>query len=119
VTDSQTTELFDLTSPGNVDCLAKAKPGEPIFILMGRDPVMAAVLQTWATSRERMISAGAIPNTPEEREHIATALRIAKATVEWQQGEQAPVGRQAAYQAARAAHRAAIFAQADTPDWAG
>jgi hypothetical protein len=72
-------ELFDKTSQGNRDCIAKAKAGEPMWIIIGRDPVYEETVEFWATARERAIADGRIEDTPHEREHIATACRYAAA----------------------------------------
>jgi len=39
--------------PGKFDCYAKAKPDEPYFTLIARDPTMGAVLMLWNVLRER------------------------------------------------------------------
>lgn len=43
---------------GNHDCLAKRRPGEPMFILLGRDPDAHNIVRMWA---ERRLSAGGDP----------------------------------------------------------
>jgi hypothetical protein len=76
---NETTERFDKRSPGNVECLSKAKDGEPMWIILGRDPVYEETVEFWAAARERAIAAGRIEDTKHEREHIATARRYAAA----------------------------------------
>lgn len=36
---------------GNRDCLAKRRPGEPMFILLGRDPDAHNIVRLWAQRR--------------------------------------------------------------------
>lgn len=43
---------------GNHDCLAKRRPGEPMFILLGRDPDAHNVVRFWA---DRRLAAGGDP----------------------------------------------------------
>lgn len=38
-------------NPGPFDCYAKAKPDEPIFVLLARDPLAASVVRHWARLR--------------------------------------------------------------------
>lgn len=40
--------------PGAYDCLTKAEPDEPIFVLLGRDPTAAFVVLEWALLREHL-----------------------------------------------------------------
>jgi hypothetical protein len=39
-------------NPGNFDCYANADPDEPMFILLGRDPMAASLVEAWAICRE-------------------------------------------------------------------
>ncbi len=41
-------------APGQYDCYAKAEPDEPMFVLLGRDPVAHIVVALWAELRLRM-----------------------------------------------------------------
>lgn len=75
----KTTEVFDKTSLGNQDCLTKAKAGEPMWIIIGRDPVYEEAVEFWAAARERAIADGRIEDSPHERAHIATARRYVAA----------------------------------------
>lgn len=43
----------------NHDCLAKRRPGEPMFILLGRDPDAHTIVQLWA---DRRLAAGGDPD---------------------------------------------------------
>ena len=38
--------------PGSYDCYANAHPDEPMFILLGRDPFAAGLVEEWARRRE-------------------------------------------------------------------
>jgi hypothetical protein len=38
-------------NPGAFDCYAAAKPDEPMFILLGRDPMAASLVRRWAMAR--------------------------------------------------------------------
>ena len=40
------------TSPGPYDCYAKANPNEPIFVLLGRDPMAGQLIRMWAKGAE-------------------------------------------------------------------
>ena len=40
-------------TPGKYDCYAKAEPGEPMFVLLGRDPSAALLVRLWALIRHR------------------------------------------------------------------
>lgn len=39
-------------NPGNFDCYANAQPDEPMFILLGRDPMAPQLVELWAQYRE-------------------------------------------------------------------
>lgn len=75
---------FDIEASGNQDCLSKARPGEPMFVLLGRDPVMEATIRFWADAREQAMrrpygDPDALPDTPREWGHIDGARRFADA----------------------------------------
>lgn len=38
-------------NPGAYDCYDKAEPDEPMFILLGRDPLAPALVREWAQQR--------------------------------------------------------------------
>jgi hypothetical protein len=38
-------------NPGKFDCLAKAEPDEPFFVLLGRDPQAAHLVSIWSKVR--------------------------------------------------------------------
>jgi hypothetical protein len=56
---------------GNVDCLAKRRPGEPMFILLGRDPDAHIIVRLWA---ERRLAAGGDPEHCEQGLAIASLM---------------------------------------------
>lgn len=60
--------------PGRFDCYANAKPDEPMFILLGRDPLAGALVRMWAAIRERMMGDPA---------QIAEARQCAAELDEW------------------------------------
>lgn len=72
-------DRVDKYSAGNIDCLNKAKPGEPMWIMIGRDPVYEEAVEGWAAAREAAIADGRIPDTAHEWCHIETARRYARA----------------------------------------
>jgi len=59
-----------VSDKANHDCLAKRRAGEPMFILLGRDPDAHNIVRLWA---ERRLAAGGDP------EHCALAMDTARA----------------------------------------
>lgn len=41
-------------NPGAFDCYGNAKPDEPMFVLLGRDPVAPALVMLWAILRQQL-----------------------------------------------------------------
>jgi hypothetical protein len=41
-------------NPGKFDCYGKADPDEPMFVLLGRDPVASVVVRVWAELRSTL-----------------------------------------------------------------
>lgn len=41
-------------NPGAFDCYANAEPDEPMFVLLGRDPVAGLIVEIWAHLRVEM-----------------------------------------------------------------
>jgi hypothetical protein len=41
-------------NPGRFDCYSRAEPDEPVFVLLGRDPVASSVVSYWVTLREEL-----------------------------------------------------------------
>lgn len=60
--------------PGAFDCYANADPDEPMFVLLGRDPMAGNIVRKWADAR---IADG------EEYEKVKEALDCADALDEW------------------------------------
>jgi len=61
-------------NPGKFDCYANAEPDEPMFVLLGRDPTAAIIVEMWAALREKMGT---------EPAKIAEARECAKNLAEW------------------------------------
>lgn len=67
---SERAEVVD-DDKGNHDCLAKRRPGEPMFIILGRDPDGANTVRGWASRR---LAAGGDPEHCQQG--FATADRM-------------------------------------------
>jgi cob(I)alamin adenosyltransferase len=61
-------------TPGKFDCYANAKPDEPMFVLLGRDPMAADFVRAWAEMRQR---------EGESMEVVNEALDCANAMEKW------------------------------------
>ncbi len=61
-------------NPGKYDCLSKAEPDEPMFVLLGRDPCAPLLVTLWADIRARM---------GEEQEKVEEANACADAMAVW------------------------------------
>lgn len=42
------------SNPGKFDCWSKAEPDEPVFVLLGRDPVASVILRRWVELRQQL-----------------------------------------------------------------
>ena len=42
------------SNPGQYDCYANAHPDEPMFVLLGRDPLGAALVRMWCDARDAL-----------------------------------------------------------------
>jgi hypothetical protein len=62
-------------NPGKFDCYEKAEPNEPMFILLGRDPSAAFLVNLWIAIREQLGCT--------EPEKLAEAEACAKAMQKW------------------------------------
>lgn len=60
------------TNPGQFDCHAKALPDEPVFTLIGRDPMAHLLVRLWAALRRH---AGEAEAVVAEAEQCADAMR--------------------------------------------
>lgn len=58
-------------NPGNFDCYSHAAPDEPMFILLGRDPLAGALVRLWARYR---LNLGEMPSKVIEALHVADEL---------------------------------------------
>lgn len=61
--------------PGPFDCYAKARPDEPMFILLGRDPLSPILVDIWARLRFIM---GKRRDKSVEALNVADAMRVWK-----------------------------------------
>jgi len=61
--------------PAIYDCLAKADPDEPYFVLLGRDATASLLVVLWAETRKRLGEA--------DKEQIAEARTCAQALRAW------------------------------------
>ncbi len=61
-------------TPGRFDCYANAEPDEPMFILLGRDPMAGALVLEWAELRKAR---------GEDPEKLAEAIACAEAMNAW------------------------------------
>lgn len=59
-------------NPGNYDCYENADPDEPLFILLGRDPLAASLVEVWAFCQA---SIGETPEKIEEAQQCAQNMR--------------------------------------------
>lgn len=61
-----------IETPGAFDALEKARPGEPIFPLLGHDPDAPATVLFWVDRRRKRLNAGLVEETTEKlREELA------------------------------------------------
>lgn len=63
-------------NPGNFNCYANADPDEPMFIILGRDPIGAGVVRAWADARPALQKRG-------DDAKIIEALQCANAMEDW------------------------------------
>lgn len=68
-------------NPGAFDCYANAHPDEPMFVLLGRDPLAPSLVTLWAQARDTM--ADARPDPGREREKIAESMTCIDAMKQW------------------------------------
>ena len=59
-------------NPGKFDCYAHAEPDEPMFVLLGRDPMAGMLVDIWADLREER---GEAPDKVAEARECASKLR--------------------------------------------
>lgn len=63
------------SNPGKWDCYAKAKPDEPLFVLMARDPLAPILVDLWAQL--------AVSRAVNGAEKSVEAIACANAMREW------------------------------------
>jgi hypothetical protein len=63
-------------NPSSFDCYANAHPDEPMFVLLGRDPIAPFLVGWWAGLRSSLD-----PNADEAK--LKEALEVAHAMDEW------------------------------------
>lgn len=93
-------------NPAKYDCYKAAHPDEPMFVLLGRDPLAAQLVRIWARIRLNELAgaeeefraliedAGTRYHTPDE-EKALSALGLADHLAEWHQGVQLQKSREA------------------------
>jgi len=59
-------------NPGKFDCYAAAKPDEPMFVLLARDPIAPQLVQIWAAVARLL---GKDPEKIKEAQQCAEAMR--------------------------------------------
>lgn len=67
-------------NPGKFDCYDVAEPDEPMFILLGRDPISPVLVEDWANRRIEAINKGQKPHEDwakiGEARLVATQMRL-------------------------------------------
>lgn len=67
-------------NPGKWDCYANAEPDEPMFVLLGRDPTAALVVEFWHDLKQIMREQGQSESSDEK---LAEARTCASAMRAW------------------------------------
>jgi hypothetical protein len=65
--------------PGKFDCYSKAEPDEPMFVLLGRDPVASTLVNLWADIAHRM---------GKNQEKVEEAYYCTQAMAEWSEARE-------------------------------
>jgi hypothetical protein len=68
-------------NPGPRDCLAKAEPDEPYFVLLGRDKASPVSIRIWCHIWLQEINLGMRPES--DRPQITEALNVAYEMEKW------------------------------------
>lgn len=63
--------------PGKFDCYNNAEPDEPMFVLLGRDPLAPLLVELWADVRANLVTAEG------EEEKLTEARACAKSMRNW------------------------------------
>jgi hypothetical protein len=61
-------------NPGKFDCYATADPDEPIFVLLGRDPLAGALVRVWASLRREMFADARSDEKAREANAVAETM---------------------------------------------
>jgi hypothetical protein len=81
-------------NPGPRDCLAKAEPDEPYFVLLGRDRASPVSIRIWSHLWLEAISLGIRPES--DRPQVIEALGIAYEMEKWLENRDTRLGIEAA-----------------------
>ena len=78
-------------NPGEFDCLKKADPDEPVFVLLARDPLAADLVREWARrylARKMLdVQPHGPPLTAKTRRKAREAMACADAMDGWRRCE--------------------------------
>lgn len=69
------------SKPGKYDCYKNAKPDEPMFVLLARDPSAPDLVREWVLERIILMANGLKPTS--DMDMVAEAERCADAMVKW------------------------------------
>lgn len=61
--------------PGKFDCYNNAEPDEPMFVLLGRDPLAPLLVELWADVRSVLVKAEGETEKVAEARHCAQMMR--------------------------------------------
>lgn len=78
------TAMASKAHPGEFDCYSNAKPDEPMFVLLARDPSAPTIVRIWTRlyeARKRAVQWGGLSN--EQGLKVGEALRCADAMEAW------------------------------------
>lgn len=64
-------------NPSTFDCYAKAEPDEPLFVLLGRDPMAGLTVAVWRRLRDGLCRMG--PHNLQDAEQIEEAEAVMRA----------------------------------------
>jgi len=88
----------DILNPGPHDALEKAREGEPVFLLLGRDAAAPKAIETWCAERRR---AAREIEQPEKRRaelaQVSEAEAIAWDMQDYREGRESLIGRRVNY----------------------
>ena len=82
VIDPSLQAVFESLDKHNNPVLARAKDGEPIFVIRATDALAINVIDYWCESLRAVSGASAVAATPDEK--IKKAQRVRSAINEWQ-----------------------------------